>query len=741
MPSFRPKRKLRHFSDEQATELFGMLSEVSDNLQALSARDTSMVVNTGRVELRTNQFVRLSPPATGQVAVLPPPRRTTPGDLVVVSLEAPLGSLTVAVVPDRDETGRMVQGTVNGQPRVTFTLPGEITFRSNGADRWLTASQHPSEVTGGATPNDATYLLQTAHGSLPNARVGVDSTEISADYTVAGAVSWALRTASVVFAKLQDLTGLSVLGRAANSSGVMAAVTATAARQTLRNNDAGTALEWGHPVEIRNNANTDIGDVFSIRGLNGTHTTVSVGAVAAGATTFAWNVDVASLLAAIDSTSIVVSGSTLQTAAVTGAISKAQNATASLFAGIRDNGTPETARTFLNFVSTSLDTTFSLTQDALNDEIEVRVSTLGSFYAQNSGLTVQTKFISFDNGSDTLASRVDNTGTSGYINVSYTVNKGVGFSWTGNHDWSGSTFLVDVSSTATLRGLATIVQADGLASDLELLSGRDIEATAGRDLVFIAAEAVNITSNGDTTDRINITAAAGRVDLTALETVIDSSGSAGGFVRIKESSASTPSVPAGYGTYWFLNDAPSRGMYTDDTNVDRFIDTSTVRTPRGLVSSNTTVPTTGTGGTNLSIGGTYTVPASGWEAGMVLEFYGEYVLVETAVAKTITVELLVNGAVVESIAPPGAGAAGTRWGRLHGHIRCQTVGAGGTMVCSISGQNNHGGTEDQRMPQSTTTGTTALDTTLTRSVQMRIRASTLGAGNSLSVVQGYVRRL
>lgn len=91
---------------------------------------------------------------------------------------------------------------------------------------------------------DAPYVTYAASSSLSNERVATDSTEINVDTSVANAISWAINTASVVLAKLQNLDGLSVLGRATNSSGVMAAITATDANQKLVSNPAGTSVTW-----------------------------------------------------------------------------------------------------------------------------------------------------------------------------------------------------------------------------------------------------------------------------------------------------------------------------------------------------------------------------------------------------------------------------------------------------------------------------------------------------------------
>jgi hypothetical protein len=73
----------------------------------------------------------------------------------------------------------------------------------------------------------------------------------------------------------------------------------------------------------------------------------------------------------------------VESTAVTGAIAIAANGTASLFAGIRDNGAAETDRTNLNFLS-SADVTFVVTDDAANDELEI-TATIAAGSTQNEG--------------------------------------------------------------------------------------------------------------------------------------------------------------------------------------------------------------------------------------------------------------------------------------------------------------------------------------------------------------------
>lgn len=161
MPLFRPKRKLEGFTTEQETSLYELFSQTAQDLTALATRDANIVINASRVEARSNQFLRVSPPASGQVIVLPPPNRTVPGDTVKLFIEAPTGVLTVSVVPDRDGTGQMKQGTINGLQRVTFNTSGLAEFTSNGVDKWQT----PAQFAGSSASSGSTVSLRGATGA------------------------------------------------------------------------------------------------------------------------------------------------------------------------------------------------------------------------------------------------------------------------------------------------------------------------------------------------------------------------------------------------------------------------------------------------------------------------------------------------------------------------------------------------------------------------------------------------
>lgn len=300
---FQAPRTLSSLEDVQRA-----LVQVQESLDAATRSSALLRVYTKDFGAVAGGFHRVSAPSAGLDVRLPKAGPDNLAEPVILHLEGTLGDVVVWAAPG---------DLVNGELTATFSVDGVIALWSNGVSRWAGVAQTPAESPAGAAL-DAEYVLGAAHASLPNGRVATDSTEIDVDLTVANVASWALRTASVVLGKLQNLTGLSVLGRAANSTGVMAAITAGTGGHYLRSNAALTSLEWGSPA----------------------------------------------------STSVVASGVELQRAALTGAVSAAQNSNATSFAGIQDNGVAETAQPNLNFANTT-SISFAGTQDAPNSRITV----------------------------------------------------------------------------------------------------------------------------------------------------------------------------------------------------------------------------------------------------------------------------------------------------------------------------------------------------------------------------------
>ena len=225
-------------------------SEIAEDLARLGSTDPPGLVERERVDLPAGAQRRISPSVQGASVVLPCPTPENAGRESRLLIENPSGTVTVVCTPGVGDDGKIFVPTINGASRATFTLPGVVSFTSNGVNDWKTQAESPSE-TATSTANtalvdslDAEYVLGSAHPSLPSGRVATDSTEIDAVLTSAGLISWSLITASVGLSKLANLAGLSVPGRSASSSGAMAAITGTAPKQVLRINVAGTAVAF-----------------------------------------------------------------------------------------------------------------------------------------------------------------------------------------------------------------------------------------------------------------------------------------------------------------------------------------------------------------------------------------------------------------------------------------------------------------------------------------------------------------
>lgn len=208
------------------------IAALEQRLAALEQKPVDVAVQTASFRAQEGQHCIVEAPPQGLNVVLPHARPQNRNKRITFTLRNGNPVRFTAV-----------DSKINNRSSGLMTLPGTFDAISDGLTGWgISALAAGPSATG--TALDAGYLVDAADPSLPNARVATDSTEIDADTTVPNVVSWALKAASVVFSKLQDLAGLSVLGRAANSAGVMAAITATAARQALMSDAAGTSIGW-----------------------------------------------------------------------------------------------------------------------------------------------------------------------------------------------------------------------------------------------------------------------------------------------------------------------------------------------------------------------------------------------------------------------------------------------------------------------------------------------------------------
>jgi len=124
----------------------------------------------------------------------------------------------------------------------------EIDFTYTDATPSLTAVLKTTGVSAG-TYNSLTVDIKgrVTAATLIAYLTANQSITLSGDVTGSGttAITTTIANAVVTFAKFQNLSALSVFARSGNTSGVGAALAASAANQYLRVNSAGTSLEWG----------------------------------------------------------------------------------------------------------------------------------------------------------------------------------------------------------------------------------------------------------------------------------------------------------------------------------------------------------------------------------------------------------------------------------------------------------------------------------------------------------------
>lgn len=184
----------------------------------------------------------------------------------------------------------------------------------------------------------------------------------------------------------------------------------------------------------------------------GTHVTVNANDVAVNLTT---------LVAAIDSTSIVVNSGTLERAALTGAITAAQNSSATLFdtnasgAGLTGGGTA--------VLAVGAGTNVTVTADAVNvDDFplsgladQAAETFVGNFTAGSAAPTARAGSSVAGVGLTYTAGGTLSVGAGSGISVaadSVAVDMAAVFTWTNTHIWQGPQFYVDVTGDVRLNG-------------------------------------------------------------------------------------------------------------------------------------------------------------------------------------------------------------------------------------------------------------------------------------------------
>lgn len=138
-----------------------------------------------------------------------------------------------------------------------------------------------------------------------------------------------------------------------------------------------------------------------------------------------------------------------------------------------------------------------------------------------------------------------------------------------------------------------------------------------------------------------------------------------------------------------------------------------------------------------------TIPAGKLRVGSVYRFLGYFVAVKVGgtALPTYTCELLINAVVVASFVITPVATAATYTGTIIGWMTVRSIGAGGTAMCHIQTQNDVGATIASQLGGNNGTTTVAIDTTVARTVEMRMRMTTAVASNVLTVTQGFPEKV
>jgi hypothetical protein len=692
---YAPPKALPRDPGALAVELQRQLDAVAQVLAELDPEPGELDALTDEVvAVAAGSTTRLSPPAAGQTVVFPGADPSNRGKTIRLLVVAPQGTLTL----------RPLEDTVNGEAALTTTAYGAIELRSDGLGDWLTSS-NPLPAAEGAeldfAPTDATYLVQSAHADLPNARAAVASPEIAPSFSIAGVVSWAIVTASIALSKLADLAGLSVLGRASNTSGVMAAITATTADTLLRVNAAGTALEWGQAT-------------------TGSYTDASV-----TLPKLATQAD-DTFLANISGGAAPPTAVPLTTLAGDG-LTGGANAVLAVGAGSRITVNANDVA----WTGFDLDVNGASSADGWIGIDAIDSATIDWFLSSpGAGMLGLSAIVTAD-----LAAILVNGNNSGVSNLHMDSGQYIGFGVEASLPASGD---IRASSSFLLnaQGAVSIAAGSGGAGDFSAAGDNVLIVSNGvaGDIVVDSAGTLELEAAQDVT----IGAGSGGVALGSAGGVRiagdSSTFTTGGALYFNEDSAAF-SAAAGDGILWVLNLAPNAAMFTDDEDASWALGYA-------CVSTNTTTPTATSATTNLSMGGSFNIPSNTARAGTIYRTTGQYVYVHTAAATpTLTFEILINSVVVSSVVLTPVSVASTYTGWFESTIRFQTVGAAGTaMVTWRQAGDMHTGYQNA-ITSSPTTATVAVDTTLVRSIQTRVRMTTAVASNTLTVTQGYIERL
>lgn len=727
---------------ESEVALLRIISDLQKRLDALEKKPTSPAIVTSDYQARESQYVRVAAPAAGLNLTLPQASPSNRGNEITLSFET-----------ENPVYLRAVNGQVNRKSYVVTSQIGTFKAISDGEMGWAVALG--LSTSGSAI--DATYFLQTAHASLPNARIGINGIGTTVDYSTGGFVSW-------------NWNGFVVRALVGDDIEIQYG------RHNLRFVNS-TSIQW----DLEDDPDNDEVEVIAIRsGLNGvitagddvnttTFTTVGAKRVLVNATNgvaspaflaataaYQYLRDNATntglewaTLAAHASTSVLYSSDTWQRAALTGSVEAAQNANATTFGSVAagDSLAVQNASQALGYIGSTSTINMTPVSGSLG---VVNISTLkcgGLLTFQNLTEATIDGFTAPASDGFWFVLHIRDTTTSDSVTIlENSGNTTTSVRTPDLRDWrltKNDTVLLLYGSTrwrivATLPKLwiptadsvTWAAQQDNYTRTSRGVANLRATLTGSQTLTGVVPD--GITSNGELLAIQNIDT----VDTLTIAHESTSSTAANRFT-----------LPSGQP---LILEPRSGALFIYDASTGRWRLLSAVNVGQGL--TETTAQTVTNGTTSLTAG-TLTAPANSLYVGAEYQldawlYAGRGV---TLAARDVIVELLVAGVLIRTnTIAINAIATNDGIGFARGRITCRTTGASGTALISLETGSDFAAlaaakgpwtwTRDPA-PSATSPTTTTVDTTVDNTIQLRARLSGATATVYLHVTHSTITKV
>lgn len=460
-----------------------------------------------------------------------------------------------------------------------------------------------------------------------------------------------------------------------------------------------------------------------------------------------------------------------QRAALTGAIAASQNSNATLFSGIRANGSATTDRSNINFLSGNA-MTVSAADDSGNDEIEVTVAMTGSTSTiDNSTATGALGTIDISSLACGGSYRVSNASSSFSIagftakttgfwfffsaedidlaNYCLLFHENVGATAANRLDlpraadiespflrgifyYTGSRWrFIPGANPMTIGNATTYVEITEISPDINLVcAAGDVTATTGGGNVTLdatgGAGGGDVTISAGTSGLLTMSCGSG-ASLTCDTFTIDANG------IIIPQMVGAPTVSTGQGAIYTANTNPTSIVFVDENNDAWNLQCQGVQ---GISSLTTVTNST----TALVLTDVATIPANSANAGTTYRLTGHLKFIRGATATAMTLRM---GGFVASTERTTTGnistttTAGTYTALIEGVLTVLTSGSGGTAMLSIRVIDTiRGGTAANL--EATAPATFTFNTTIDNTIELRAQMQTAVSGCSITRNAGFI---